>query len=228
MVVVPALKPHLSGSGRGLTLKIRGRAADMEMVAIVQQIDNVRIWSFVMSVSSIFAPSTGISSTSSNILQELEQAMSRSGSASSAGSAAGATSGDSTNLSQEGQLFSQLQSLATTNPAEFKQVTATIAKQLQQAASQQTGSSATALTNLAAKFQQASQTGSASGLIPSHHGHHHGGGGGISSLLAGATATTQAATASYSAQSTNPFSELTSIIQNALNSVTSSATAAVG
>jgi len=178
-----------------------------------------------MSVSSIFAPSTSLVSSSTNLLQQLESAASSSGSS--------ATGADSTDLSQAGQLFSQLQSLATSNPSEFKQVTAAISQQLTQAASQQTGSAATALTNLAKKFQEASQTGSAAGLAPTKHhgGHHHGGGGGgLSALLSSASSTTQAATSAYSSQSQtqDPFDQVLSIIQNALSGSGSSSTTTAG
>ena len=56
---------------------------------------------------------------------------------------------DSTQISGPGQLMSQLQQLQSSNPAEFKQVTAQIAQTLQQDASTQTGSAATALQQIA-------------------------------------------------------------------------------
>jgi hypothetical protein len=197
-----------------------------------------------MSISSILAQA--VSAISPAALQQLAAATT-----SATGNSSPATS---TSLSQPGQLFAQLQQLATSNPAEFKQVTAQIAAQLQQAAtaaagtstaasgtSAASGSAATFLSNVANQFQQASQTGSAASLIPAHHGgghHHHGGGGGgeLSSLLdssssssasSGTTpATTQAATTGYSAQSPNPFDQVLTIIQNALAGIGSSTTAA--
>ncbi len=90
----------------------------------------------------------------------------------------GTTSAVSVDMSQPGQLWSQLQSLAQSNPTEFKAVTADIASQLKQAASSQTGQKADFLNNLAERFQSASQSGKMSDLAPPSgqphvHGHHH-------------------------------------------------------
>jgi len=83
-------------------------------------------------------------------------------------------------LSQAAQLFSKLQDISQTNPAQFKQLTAQISTQLQAEAQKATGSAETFLSNLASQFNNASQTGSASDLQPQqtqtgshHHGHHH-------------------------------------------------------
>jgi hypothetical protein len=91
-----------------------------------------------------------------------------------------AASGVSVDISKPGQLLSSLTSLATSNPAQFKSVTATIAQQLKDAASSQSGSSADFLNKLADRFSTASQSGKASDLTPdpgkahAHHGHHGG------------------------------------------------------
>jgi hypothetical protein len=90
------------------------------------------------------------------------------------------TSGVSVDISKPGQLLSSLTSLATSNPDQFKSVTATIAQQLKDAASSQSGSSADFLNKLADRFSNASQSGKASDLTPdagkahAHHGHHGG------------------------------------------------------
>jgi hypothetical protein len=111
----------------------------------------------------------------------------------------------STSISQPGQLLSQLQQLATSDPAKFKQVTANIASQLQEAAQHST-----------AALQPAGH----------HGGHHHGGGEHKASSTtdstadAGATSSstqTQSAAAGYFSQSTNPFAEASNIIQQALS-----------
>jgi HSP90 family molecular chaperone len=73
-------------------------------------------------------------------------------------------------LSQAAQVFSKLQDLSQSDPAKFKQITANISSQLKAEADQSTGAAQTFLSNLAGKFQTASQTGSTSAL---HHGHGH-------------------------------------------------------
>ena len=86
----------------------------------------------------------------------------------------------SVDLSKPGQLFSQLQNLAQTDPAKFKEVTAEIASQLKNAASSHTGKQADFLNALAGRFDAASQSGNVSDLKPpqaqaqaSGHHHHH-------------------------------------------------------
>lgn len=128
----------------------------------------------------------------------------------------------SVDVSQPGQLLSQLQNLAQTDPAQFKQVTANIAQQLQQAASSATGKQAEVLNDLAARFQSASQSGKASDLTPQasqgtaqagghHHHHHH------------AQAAGDAGQSSGSSQSGNDslWQTIQSIISNALDTATS-------
>ena len=78
----------------------------------------------------------------------------------------------STRVSAFAQTLSQLQSLQQTDPAKLKTVLSDIAKQLQVTAQQDGGSQGQFLSNLAAKFQQAAQTGDLSSLQPAHHHHH--------------------------------------------------------
>jgi hypothetical protein len=82
----------------------------------------------------------------------------------------------STRVSAFAQILSQLQSLQQTDPTKLKTVLSDIAKQLQVTAQQDGGSQGQSLSNLAAKFQQAAQTGDLSSLKPTHHHHHHGAG----------------------------------------------------
>jgi hypothetical protein len=91
-----------------------------------------------------------------------------------------ATNGVSVSISKPGQLFGQLSSLASSDPDKFKTVTANIAQKLKDAASSQDGRRADFLSQLADKFDAASQSGSAAGLAPTpggrahgHHGGHH-------------------------------------------------------
>ena len=72
----------------------------------------------------------------------------------------------SVDLSKPGQLFSQLQNLAQTDPTKFKEVTAEIASQLKDAAASQTGKQADFLNELAGRFDAASQSGKMSDLKP--------------------------------------------------------------
>ncbi|MGD0836457.1 MAG: hypothetical protein ABSB49_07420 [Polyangia bacterium] len=131
----------------------------------------------------------------------------------------------SVNMSQSGQLWSELQSLAQTDPSEFKQVTASIASQLTNAASSLTGSQAGFVTSLAQRFEAASQSGNMSDLAPPtgseqgsgeaqghHHHHHHG---------QDASGSTQAST-SASSGGDSLYQQIQSIISNALSSATGS------
>jgi hypothetical protein len=80
-------------------------------------------------------------------------------------------------LSQAAQVFSKLQNLSQSSPAQFQQLTAKISSQLQTEAQSATGSASTFLSDLANQFQTASQTGNTSSLQPqtaSPGGHHHG------------------------------------------------------
>ena len=86
------------------------------------------------------------------------------------------SSGSGTNLASAsgfGQVLNQLQNLATSDPAQFKQQTSSIASQLNTMASQSSGFEAQLFQNLSTQFQQASQTGQVPKLAESHHGRHH-------------------------------------------------------
>jgi hypothetical protein len=130
--------------------------------------------------------------------------------------AASAANGVSVAISQPGQLFSQLSSLAQSDPAQFKAVTAQIAQQLTDAASSATGAQADFLKKVAANFTAASQSGNSSDLMPKvgqggkgHHGHHH-------------HAASAASTAPGTSSSDSVGQVLQGIISNALDSVSAS------
>ncbi len=107
----------------------------------------------------------------------------------------------SASISGPAQFFSEMQQLAQQNPAEFQNVAGQVAASFKNAASQTSGPEAQLLSNLAARFSQASQTGSlstppgmqgtqagamgtASGQSTAAHTHHHRlGDGGSSSFL---------------------------------------------
>lgn len=133
-----------------------------------------------MSVSSIFGNTPSASNPLSQIFAPVQPSATTSitpaadtdstGSSPSSLTSAAA----STSISDGAKLLHQLQQLAQSDPAEFKKVTADIATQLQTAAQQTGGSEGQALSRIAAKFQQAAQTGNLSSLQPKHHhgGHH--------------------------------------------------------
>ncbi len=113
------------------------------------------------------------------------------------------------------------------DPAEFKKVTADIAAKLQAAGQKDGGSQGQALISLAAKFQQASQTGTLAPLQSGHHGGHHHGGPLHASDPTTAAPATSAAIAAYtqsSAQS-SAFAQAGSIIGQALTQALGSAVA---
>ena len=101
------------------------------------------------------------------------------------------TTNDSSQLSPFAQLMNTLQQLQQTNPTQFQQLTGQLATDLTQAAktAQSNGNitEANALNQLAASFNQASQTGQLPSFMQQgttnaetaghhHHHHHHGGG----------------------------------------------------
>jgi hypothetical protein len=165
-----------------------------------------------MTISSISSttPTTPLSNVS---------AISGSLAASDPGAVAGAGS-DTTQLSKMGDLMSKLQSLESSDPAKAKQVLTQIATTLKS----QAGSDPK-LASVAAKFDQAAQTGNLSALQPNqgggHHGghhHHHGGGGSPPSdpPATTSTSTTSGKVASY--QDSDPMAEVESAISSALAS----------
>jgi len=125
---------------------------------------------------------------------------------------------DSSAISSLASLMSELQQLQQSDPTKFKAVMADVASTLKTDAQNATGSQASALNNLAAKFDQASQSGQMPNLQPQgqhgaggHHHHHH-----VQSYQSQAddTASTSSAASSGSSQQT-PFN-LAQVIQNAL------------
>jgi hypothetical protein len=137
------------------------------------------------------------------------------------------------NLSQAGQFFAKLDSLAQSSPAQFKQLTAQISSELTTAAQQTTGPAQQFLQNLANNFQTASQTGSTASLQPpqqatgtqtqgtsEHHHHHHGGGGyssqssDTSSLLSALTGTSASSSSTAAASTSSSASSIQSVFQN--------------
>ena len=126
-------------------------------------------------------------------------------------------------VSQMASLMSQLQQLSQSDPSAFKQVTAEISQKLKTEAGQATGDRATFLSQLADKFQQASQSGSMSGFQPPQgaqgpqaaggHHHHH---------KAQAAQSGYASTAQQGAPQPESVSQ---IIEDALKSVSGSTAA---
>jgi hypothetical protein len=127
----------------------------------------------------------------------------------------------SANLSSMGQYFNELQQLSTQNPAEFKTITAEISQKLDtQAQNSSDPTQAAQLKAIAARFDQASQTGDFSSLLPAqsgttaaggkHHGghHHHG--------SYEPPASTDATTTTTSSVLSSIFSQVTPQIQSAL------------
>jgi hypothetical protein len=149
------------------------------------------------------------------------------------------TGSDQTQFSKMGELMSQLQNLETTDPTKAKQVLTSIASSL---TDQANSSSDPHLQALADKFTQAANTGDLSALKPTGGGgahHHHRAGGpppatdatdttdATDAIDATTAATTGAASATSAAskaasynQTNNPFSQVESIISNALSGVT--------
>jgi len=163
-----------------------------------------------MSVSSVYS-NAGNTDPLSQLYAPTSPA-STTGATATTGTGSGAGSA-STSVSDKAKLLQQLQPLSQSNPAEFKQVTADIATQLQAQAKQEGGQQGQALSNLASKFQQASQTGSLSALHPKHH-HHHGG---------GASAASKASDAYQQSSGQGASSQISSIISQVLSQDTGGA-----
>ena len=167
-----------------------------------------------MSINSVSSISTVL---------DIQSVTTPSSSPASATDASAATSGVTVDISKPGQLMSELTALAQSDPTKFKSVTADIAKQLQDAASSQGGSSASFLDKLAGKFSAASQSGSAADLAPSGkaHGHHHGGGG---HHLVHASAS--ASDGSTAAPGTGPNDSVAQLVQGIISSALGTSAAA--
>ncbi len=151
-----------------------------------------------MSVSSIFASAANSTDPLSALYAPSTTTAAAAVSSGTSGTTPATGPAAATSISSGASLLAQLQQLSLSNPAAFKKATADIAARLQTDATQTGGSQGQALTSLAAKFQQASQTGDLSSLKPSsahHSGHHHGGGGHAASAAAAYQATTDSTTA---------------------------------
>jgi len=133
----------------------------------------------------------------------------------------GSTSqGASFQSSKAADLFNKLSQLQASDPAKFKAVTADIANKLKAAAAQTTGAQAQHLNDLAAKFQQASDTGDMTALQPAqqqqgHHHHHHYASQTTGSTVADAVNTQTNDTSSSTTQ--NPMQALWSSIFDEVN-----------
>jgi hypothetical protein len=157
-----------------------------------------------------------ISSINNN--SALSQLLANQAGATSTAASSGSVPTDSSAISSFATLMSELQQLQQNDPTKFKAVMADIASTLKTDAQNATGSQASALNNLAAKFDQAAQTGQMPNLQPQgqpgaggHHHHHH-----VQSYQSQAAdaASTSSAAESGSSQKT-PFN-LAQVIQNAL------------
>ncbi len=161
-----------------------------------------------MSVSSIFSSAASSTDPLSALYAPSTTTASAAVSSSTTQTAGAAAS---TSISSGASLLAQLQQLSLSNPAAFKKATADIAAQIQTDASAAGGSQGQALTSLAAKFQQASETGDLSSLKPAHahHGGHHSGG---SSSAASAAAAYQ-----QNSDSSTPTTSLPTQISDAIS-----------
>jgi hypothetical protein len=110
-----------------------------------------------------------LSSINSSLLSEIDSYLStQQTSGSTSTNASNATPSDGVDFSRVAQLFKELQKLQSSDPAEFKKVLTDAAQKLKDAAGQQSDpTTASFLTNLADKFQQAADTGDLSVLKPS-------------------------------------------------------------
>jgi hypothetical protein len=133
----------------------------------------------------------------------------------------------SVQVSQKGQLFSQLQSLAQTDPAKFKQVLTDAANSLKEDAQQQSGQAADFLNGLADRLQKAADSGDASALRPSGgHGHHHHHGGDQNQAQTGSQVASPAG-AAYGATQAQSSPDGSDAIHEAIAQVFQSLNAAV-
>ncbi len=106
-------------------------------------------------------------------------------------SATSAAATDTDSVSGIGKLLSNLQDLATSDPAKFKQETGAIAAKLNDAAGNTAGDESSFFKDLASQFQQASDTGDASALAPKRHAHHNHASSGTNSSAANSSAADQ-------------------------------------
>lgn len=132
------------------------------------------------------------------------------------------TATDTDGVSGIGKLLSNLQDLATSNPAKYKKETAQIAARLNDAASNATGDESSFFKDLASQFQQASDTGDASALAPKHHAHLSHAGGGSSSSSAASQYNSTSLMSMLNSDSTSANNYLSSSQQTLLDSLFSS------
>jgi hypothetical protein len=125
------------------------------------------------AASQLTSLASGTSGVEANFFNSLAASLQSPGTSSTTSSTSGTSSSSSSS-----DPFAELVSLASSDPTQFQQTTADIASKLSTLASQSTGTEAEFFSSLASKFDQASQTGSASSLtMHGHHHHHHGSGG---------------------------------------------------
>ena len=94
----------------------------------------------------------------------------------SAATATATSGGDTTQVSGPGQLLAKLKQLQQSDPTKFKQVMSKLTDALKTDTQNATDpKDQKMLSDLAAKFDQAGQSGDLSSLTPqgAHHGHHH-------------------------------------------------------
>jgi trimeric autotransporter adhesin len=158
------------------------------------------------------------SSASADLLALLQGAQSSATASTSSSTQTSSTSstdstGDSTSVSGPGKLFSELEQLSKSDPTEFKQITASISQQLSAAAGSATNSGqASFLSQMATNFENASQSGNFSDLLPQNG----------SPPPSGAPGPQSTASTAYSSNSSNPvesiFSQALQQIQSYLGS----------
>ncbi|MGC4065204.1 MAG: hypothetical protein QM784_11270 [Polyangiaceae bacterium] len=109
-----------------------------------------------------------VSQISSNAANALVKTLARTTvqSGSTNGAADATATGASPKISKLGETMRQLESLATSDPAKFKEVTAEIGSRLNELSSTLSGDEASRVSELASKFMKASETGDASALRP--------------------------------------------------------------
>ena len=140
----------------------------------------------------------------------------------SGSSSVASSSRDGSSLSSAAKLFSTLQNLSQSNPAEFKKISSQLASQLQQAAKDaKDPGQADALNQLATNFQNAAKSGNFSDLfsqsgsvastshIGGHHHHYH----------VGADSDDNSSSSSSSSASQSTSDPLSAIFSDALTQI---------
>ena len=123
-----------------------------------------------MSIQSISNDSSAalqwLLALTSNNTSQTSSNSSTAASALSTSASSASTDSAISGLAQLAKFFDKLESLAKTDPAAFKKLTAQISTELSDAAKQTSGDESTALQQLADRFKTASQTGSMDSLEP--------------------------------------------------------------